>query len=447
MSKTLDKITDFFRAKLEKRTELKKVIRNSGWLIGDNVARLILGTAVGIWLARYLRPSEYGVYNYALAYIALFTSLVTLGLDNIVVREIVKDKANTNKILGSTFFLKIAMGIVTFFIVVISTLFITGYDAITKTAIIVLAGSLIFSAFDTIGFWFQSEIKSKFAVYAKLGAFIIANLLRIFFLLLGAQLIVFIWLSLIEIIIGAVGLALVYRRNEQKLSKWKIDFPLIKHLLSNSWPLIFSGLAVFIYMKIDQIMIGSMLGLKEVGIYSAAVRLSEVWYFIPIAIASSIFPSIVALRKINVNLYINRLQIFYDLMTWLAILIAIPVAFFSRDIISLTFGSQYVGAGPVLAVYIWAGVAVFLGVASEQYLLAENLTKVSFMRTALGGVLNVLLNLYLIPRYGIIGSAWATLISYFVATFSLIVFRKSRTSVSMFIKTFQIFRIYKYILK
>lgn len=439
----IKKINNFFRAKLEERTELKKVIRNTGWLVGDNVARLLLGTAVGIWMARYLGPDQYGVLSYALAYVALFSSLVTLGLDNIVVREIVKDKSNTLKILGSAFLLKIVAGVATFLVVVASTLFITEYDATTKTVIIISAGSLVFYAFDTITFWFQSEIKSKFVVYAKLGAFIIASLLRIFLLLLGAHLIAFVWLALAEIIMGAMGLIFVYRKNRQELIEWKADLITMKKLLANSWPLIFSGLAVVIYMKIDQIMIGNMLGSKEVGIYSVAVRLSEVWYFIPMAIAGSVFPSIVALRKISKELYLDRMQTFYDLMVWLAILIAVPMTFFSKDIISLLYGNQYAGAGPILAVYIWAGVAVFLGVASEQYLLAENLIRVSFVRTVLGGVSNVLLNLYLIPKYGMIGSAWATLISYFFSVFSIVFTKQASRNFLMFIKTLNLVRLYR----
>ncbi|MDO9231862.1 MAG: flippase [bacterium] len=438
------KIINFFRVKLEEKIELKKVIHNIGWLVGENIVRLLLGTGVGIWMARYMGPNEYGVYNYALAYVALFSSLVTLGLDSIVVREIVKEKADTNKILGSAFFLKIVAGIATFFIIVASIFFIKEYDTIIKIAIIILAGGFIFSSFDTIAFWFQSEIKSKFVVCAKLGAFIIANLLRIALLLFGVHLLAFVWLALAEIIMGALSMLIAYKKSNQKITTWKVEFPIIKKLLSNSWPLIFSGLAVVIYMKIDQIMIGNMLGSKEVGIYSVAVRLSEVWYFIPMAIASSVFPAIVALRKINNALYLNRLQIFYDLMMWLAILIAIPVAFFSKDIIYLIYGEQYIGAGPVLAVYIWAGIAVFLGVASEQFLLAENLTKVSFMRTALGGISNILLNLYLIPRYGIIGSAWATLISYFISAFSIIFAKQASRNFLMFIKTLNFVRVFKF---
>ncbi len=443
MGNITNKLTGFFQARLGERTELKKVIRNTGWLIGDNVARLILGAAVGVWMARYFGPTQYGIFNYGLAYVALFSSLMSLGLDNIVIREIVKDKAATNRILGSTFFLKIFAGVATFAVIVASVVLTKSMDSLTKGIIIILASSYIFYAFDTIGFWFQSEIKSKFVIYSKLGSFVFISLLRIFFLVAGAKLVTFAWLALAEIALGEIGLVLVYFLNKQQISKWQVSFAQMKKLLTDSWPLVFSGIAVIIYMKIDQIMIGNMLGAAEVGIYSVAVKLSEIWYFVPMAIGSSVFPSIVALRKISKELYLSRMQSFYDIMIWMAILIAAPVAFFSKDIIAFVYGSQYVGAGPVLAIYIWAGVAIFLGVASEQYLLAENYIKISFVRALIGGISNVVLNFYLIPKYGIIGSAWATLISYTISTFSLVFFRQTSGNFVMFLKTLNILRLFR----
>ena len=174
-----------------------------------------------------------------------------------------------------------------------------------------------------------------------------------------------------------------------------------------------------IYMRIDQVMIRNMMSDEAVGYYSAAVRICEAWYFIPVTLCISIFPAIVNSKNISVEIYNNRMQKLYDLLTWLAIGIAIPVTIFSAQIIQLLFGNEYSQASPVLTIYIWAGVSVFLNVASSQYLINENLTKLSFVRTFIGMVLNVVLNFILIPVYGIIGSAVATLISYTIVTFAL----------------------------
>jgi len=176
-----------------------------------------------------------------------------------------------------------------------------------------------------------------------------------------------------------------------------------------------SSIAVMIYMKIDQIMIGQMLGNDAVGIYSAAVRISEIWYFIATAVAASVLPTILEAKKNNEAQYRLRLQALFDLMTWIAIIVALPVTFFAMPLVTMLFGAEYSEAGGVLAIHVWATVFVFLGVAGGNWFLAENQQLISLQRTALGAVVNVLLNILLIPMMGVVGAAWATLIAYAVA--------------------------------
>ena len=222
-----------------------------------------------------------------------------------------------------------------------------------------------------------------------------------------------------EYAVLATGLIIVYHYNKLSIFNWKYSKKFASSLLKDSWPLALSGIVVMVYMRIDQIMIKNMISEEAVGYYSAAVRICEAWYFIPVTLCSSIFPAIVNAKNISEEFYNNRMQKLYDLLTWLAIGIAIPVTIFSNQIIQILFGSDFSSAAPVLTIYIWAGVAVFLGVASSQYLINENLTKLFFYRTSVGMILNVVLNFIFIPLYGIIGSAVATLISYTVATFFL----------------------------
>jgi len=200
-----------------------------------------------------------------------------------------------------------------------------------------------------------------------------------------------------------------------------------------------------IYMRIDQVMIKNMMSDEAVGYYSAAVRLCEAWYFIPVTLCNAIFPAIVNAKNVSEQFYNNRMQKLYDLLTWLAIGIAIPVTIFSALIIQLLFGADFAEASPVLTVYIWAGVAVFLGVASSQYLINENFTKLSFFRTSVGMVLNVVLNFIFIPMYGIIGSAIATLISYTISTFSIITTKEGRFQTRMMLKSLSPITLLNYI--
>ena len=213
----------------------------------------------------------------------------------------------------------------------------------------------------------------------------------------------------------AIGFLYFYLHNNLSLKKWVFDRNIAKSLLKDSWPLILSGLAIMVYMRIDQVMINAMLNDEAVGQYAAAVKLSEIWYFIPMVIASSLFPAIINAKKQSEELYYARLQKLYDLMVWLAIAIALPMTFMSNWIVNLLYGNAYNQSGSVLMIYIWAGVFVFLGVASGKWFLNENLQLLSFFRTFYGMIINIILNIFLIPKYGIKGAAFTTLISYFIA--------------------------------
>jgi O-antigen/teichoic acid export membrane protein len=187
--------------------------------------------------------------------------------------------------------------------------------------------------------------------------------------------------------------------------------------LRQSWPLILSGLAVTVYMKIDQVMLGAILGEEAVGQYSVAVRISSVWYFIPAMLATSLFPAILNARKQGTEVYEKRLQNYFDLNAGFAYLIAIPLSIAAPWVIRVLFGEAYQQAGPMLAIHAWSSLFVFLGVARSQYLVAENLFKFSMNCTIAGAIVNIVLNYFLIPNYGGYGAATATLFSYAISAF------------------------------
>jgi O-antigen/teichoic acid export membrane protein len=171
-------------------------------------------------------------------------------------------------------------------------------------------------------------------------------------------------------------------------------------------------------------MIKNMLGDREAGLYSAAVKLVEVWYFIPMIITQSVFPAIVNAKQVSEELYYKRLQKLYALMVWIGILIALPITFLSNWIIKFLYGQAYLASAKVLVISIWSGVFVFLGVAFSSYLVSENWNNKSFYRTLLGGILNIVLNYIAIPKYGITGAAISTLLSQFTANYLYDIFDK-----------------------
>jgi O-antigen/teichoic acid export membrane protein len=394
---------------------------NTSWMFGEQILRMIAGLLVGIWVARYLGPEQFGVFSYATAFVAIFSTVAKLGLDGIVVRDLVNEPQNRNVYLGTAFWLKLAGALVTFIIIAFATLF-TSNDSTTNLYIFIIASGIIFQSFEVIDFYFQSKVLSKFVSLCKMTQLLLSSLLKVYFVLTGADLFWFVVVSLFDQLSLAVTLYIAYKH--QKLDNFyrHFDKEVAKKFIKNSWPLIFSGLVVMVYMRIDQVMIKEMLGIREVGVYSAAVRLSEAWYFIPMVITSSLFPAIVSAKKVSKELYYTRLQRLFTLMVWTAIAIALPITFLSDWLVMLLYGEEYTGAGKVLMIQIWAGLFVFLGVASSSWLTSENLQIIAFYRTFAGAIINIALNLLLIPVYGIVGAAIATLVSYMFAGFLFDIF-------------------------
>jgi PST family polysaccharide transporter len=407
----------FLRSKIAHRPNLQKILTNTGWLFGDKFLRMGVGLIVGVWVARYLGPEQFGLMNYAIAFVSLFAAVANLGLNGIVVRDLVQDPSGAGITMGTAFTLQALGGLCAFGLALVAIIYVRPNDALAKLTIALLALLMVVKATDVVRYWFESQIQSKYVVWTENGFFLFFAAIKIGLIVAEASLMAFIWAMFAEGLLVAVGLLGVYALQGGKLSAWRYRFNRAKTLLNDSWPLILSGLAIMVYMRIDQIMLGQMLGDESVGIYSAAVRISEVCYFIPISIAASVFPSIIEAKKTSETNYYQRLQKLYDIMVLLALAVAIPMTFLSNWIVTLLFGTAFQKAGAVLAIHIWAGVFVFLGVASGKWYLVENLQRISLYRTLLGAFTNIILNLILIPNYGAFGAAIATVVSYSVAAY------------------------------
>ena len=394
----------------------RKYFANTSWLMGERILRMAVSLFVGIFVARYLGPERYGLLSYANSFVGIFIVLGTLGLDDIIVRELVKTPEQQEKILGSSFLLKL-VGTLLMWIAILAAVPFTKNDFQTNILIVIIAFGAIFQAFNVIDFNFQAKVKSKFIVHAQFVQLIISSIVKIILVVNETPLIWFASVYCLDAIVLAMGLIFVYFYNGNNIFHWKWSFETSKYLLRDSWPLIFAGVVVSVYMKIDQVMIKEMLGAKEVGLYAAAVKLSEAWYFLPLAITSSLFPAIVNAKLYQKEDYFQRLQKLYDLMVWLAVAIALPTAILSPWIVAFLYGNEYLESSSVLNIHIWSGIFVFLGVASSKYLLAENYIKKTFYRTFVGALLNIIMNYYLIGIMGIKGAALSTFASHFFAAY------------------------------
>lgn len=394
-----------------------------------------------IAVVRYLGPDQFGIYSYSISFYGLFVAFISLGLESISIRELVKHPEKRDEILGSVFYSQL-LGAVLAITFITLTLFITSEDLFTSILILIISASSFFQTFNVVDYYFRSTVKAKLSVYVLSTSVLLVSITKFLLIFIKAPLITFIIAYSFEFVFNSIGYFLIYHRQNLKVKDWFFNKEMAKKLLLDSWPLILSGVVVSIYARIDQVLIKNILDIKEVGYYAAAVKLSEAWYFIPIAVSNAIFPAIVNAKNASNVLYQNRLQKLYDMLGWIAISISIPVSFLSTQIIALLYGAKYLPSAPILTIYIWAGVSVFLGVASSQFLIIENYTKISLYRTAIGMVCNIILNLIFIPEYGITGSAFATLISYTISTFSIVFFKDMSSQFKMMLKTIFFINLY-----
>lgn len=437
-------LPSFLREHIENSIPLQRSIKNSGWLFFDHIIKIVVGFVIGIWIARYLGPANLGLLDYSVAIFSLFAALSSLGLSGIVVRELVREPEKGEEILASAFAMLAVAGGITFLLALITIRFLRQGDSEIQLLVTIVAAGLIFQAFTAIEFWFKSQVQSKHTVYARSTAFILLSLVKVILLLNGAPLIYFALAVLGEIVLGALFLFMVFRTRGHLLKLSKATFSRCKSLLKDSWPGIISCISIALFMKIDMVMLGEMVGNEVVGIYSAASRISMLWYFLPSIIVSSVFPFIIETKAVSEELYTRRVAQLFSLMTILALPIIVLIMIFSNVLISFLYGSPYAAAGPVLAIHVMGCWFVFLGQAQEPWDVAENLMQLAMLRTASGALINILLNLLLIPHYAALGASVASVISLFIAGILLnLINKKTRPVFFMQVKSVLFLRFLK----
>ncbi len=388
---------------------------NAGWLLGERVAKLGVGLVVGVWVARYLGPERLGVLSFALAFASLFSALAGVGLDGILVRDLINDPQGSDLTLGSAFLLRLLGGVAALFLCLGAVFWLYPRDPEIRVLVAIASAGSLFQTFECIDLWFQSQQQSRAAVIARSIAFAIAALLRVALILAQAPLLAFALAALLELGLAALGLAIAYRASGRRLWRWRATAARALALFKDSAPLILSAGAIMIYMRIDQVMLGQMASTAEVGIYSAAVRLAELWYFVPVAVVASLFPEVLRARQESEALFLDKLQRLYNLMAFLGYAVAVPTTLFAGTVVRLLYGPAFARSAPMLALLIWAGLFTNLGVARSAFLTAMNWNSLHLATVALGAAVNVALNFLLIPRYGGMGAVIATCVAYWFA--------------------------------
>lgn len=420
---------------------------NTLWLLGERVLRIFAGLLVGIWVARYLGPSQFGVFSYVLAFVGLFAPLAKLGMDGIISRDVAREETDLNQLLSSSFLMKLLGALFVVF-------FTTGYMIFTKNdpiytyLAIVLSFVFVVKSFEVLEFYFRAKVKGIYISVANSVGIIVVSLLKIIFILSSFPLIYFAIANLIEVLIAILLLLFFFRREAVFLSPSFSSVRQGGRLLKESWPLIFSGFFTLIYLNIDQIMIEEMLDSYDVGQYSAAARVSGALFFIPMTIGWSIQTLVVNAKKQCESLYYERLQQLFSLLATLAYMLILPVYVFSAEIVLFLFGQEYIEAGSVLALHIWSSLFIFVGLIRGLWVVNESYFRFDLVSNMVAGVINVVLNYIWLPKFGIIGAAWATLISYAVTfIISGVFFKPARKIVVMQLKSIFLYDVFKQVIK
>ncbi|WP_349346579.1 flippase [Priestia megaterium] len=399
--------------KLGDNLNYRNILSNTSWLFFEKIFRMIVTLFIGIWVARYLGPENFGTLNYAQSTVTLFMTVAILGLDSIVVRELVGNNKNSDKIMGTAFVLMIVGSIVSILsIIILNFILNQAYSNAFMLSLIISVG-VIFQPLNVIDYWFQAKVRSKYVVIVKSISFIIISILKVILLVIHANLLMFGLVISLELFLSAIGLVTIYCKQKANPFSWTYSWKYAKEMLLDSWPLLISSLAIILYMRIDQIMLGKMSTERELGLYSAAVKIAEMWYFIPTVIISTMFPYLVK-EKNNHKRLLSILQKVFDFLTLISIVAGVFVTLFSKKIMILLYGQDYANGSIMLSIYIWIGVFVSLGMARSSYLKVINKNKILLIASLLGCISNVALNVVLIPKYGGLGATYASLFSYWL---------------------------------
>lgn len=395
----------FSSGKIFQRFGARAATRNLSWLIAERLGRLGCNVVVGFVVARHLGPAQFGTLSYAFALVAIGAAVAEGGVANIVRRELVAEPGRTGAVLAAAWKLRLLAGAACYAVVG----WWSAWSDPAERGLLLIGGLLLFQpALAVSDLWLQARLESRLATLAQFAALAVGAAVRLALVGADAPLWTFAAAAVGE---AAIAVALLNRfaRGHGRPAHAAIDREAITRLWGESWPLLLSGLTVILYIRLDLVMVRQIAGEPAAGAYAAAVRLSELGFFLPGAIVTSLLPAVLQARAAGAAPYRVAMQRLMDVNAGLAYALAVPMVLLAPWVVRLAYGAQFAAAGPVLAVHGWTLVWAALGVVRGQFCVNEGLTRLHLASTAAGAVLNVGLNLVLIPRYGAVGAAWATL--------------------------------------
>lgn len=399
-----------------KSIQNNRVVKNAKWMIAEQMVQMLVSLIIGMITARYLGPSNYGVINYCAAYIAFFTAIATLGLEMIIVKELVASPEKEGEILGSAVLMRLGAGFLSVISIMLILFFVDGNNKLILTVGFLQSTVLVFKAFEIFDFWFQARYKSKYSSALKSISYVLVALYKVYILVAGKSVMWFAFSTSLDFLIIAIFLSVAYA----KTGGMRLSFSkeTSKRLLLQGYHFIISNLIITVYAQIDKVMIKQFMDDTQVGYYSAAIMICTYWVLIPTAIINAARPAIMQ-QKIDGNdqMYKKRFKQLYAILIWLGIFVSVAVSIFAGLIVRIAYGAAYLPAAGSLIIAIWYTTFATLGVARGNWLACENKNKYAKWFVLIGAIVNVILNAILIPTMGIEGAAIATLVTQICVCF------------------------------
>lgn len=388
-----------------------RVLKNATWIIGCKIIQSLLGIIITMLSARYLGPANYGLINYAASVVSFVAPIMQLGLNSILVQEIVTKSEQEGEILGTALLMSF---ISSFFCIlgVIAFVSIVNYNEPTTIIVCALYSVLlIFQALEMMQYWFQAKLKSKYTSIVMLIAYVAMSVYKIVLLATGSDIYWFALSNALDYMIIAFSLLVIYKKiGNQKLSfSWKQA----KKLFAKSKHYIISTLMITIFVQADRIMIKLMIGDEAVGYYSAAHACATMTAFVFYAILDSARPTIFSSKQVDIKTFEKNISRLYCVIIYLSLAQCIIISCFAPIIIRILYGVEYLASVPALRVAVWFTMFSFLGSVRNIWILAENKQNVLWFLNFIGVIVNIILNFILIPVWGIVGAAFASFLTEF----------------------------------
>lgn len=393
-----------------------KTAKNAGWMIGEKIIQMLISLIVSLLTARYLGPTNYGLINYAMSFVAFFSSFCTLGIHSLLVREFVERPEREGEILGTTLVLQ---GISSLLSAITIVAVISVIDRDEPTTILVVAlcsAGVVFNVFGSFKYWFQRYLRSRFTAIATLAAYIVTAIYRIVLMASGQDVTLFALATSVDYVVLAVLLFLFYRKcGGQRLGfSWEYG----KELLSRSKHFILSGLMVAIYGQTDKLMLKQMLDVTQTGFYSTATTINSLWCFILVAVIDSLVPGVIEAQKAGDEaLFRRKNRQLYAIVFYVSVGVAVLFNIFAELVVWILYGKAYLPSAMPLRIVSWYTAFSYLGVARNAWIVSKNRQQHLFKLYAVAAVSNVLLNYFMIPVWGANGAALASLIAQILTGF------------------------------